>query len=613
MEHLVLSCIESRIESNRSLYSCFHIASFDRGQGITVANALRRTLLSELTSLAIVCVEIQGVSHEYSNIKGVRESVLDILLNLKQIVFVSTNFYTTPEVGFLKIQGPAIIKSRDLKLPTDLQCVDPNQYIATLSDNSSLEMKFMICRGKAFVIETSFQVIVKKFKFHFCNKQNIQSNISLLNKKKILKVPNHETITDFKKVIPFSKLKTPDKILKNQFSTSKANINHKNTKSSENIIKNYFQKDRNKTLMSTVDKKFFKGIEKNLLSSNFSISKSELFENFVYKQNLIKNIPTNVLLVDSVFMPVVKVNFSIQNIDNFYKIQNKTLITKFQKKMSQEKIILEVWTNGSIDPKNAISIAAQQIIDIFIPFQKTYLVQNQKNSTLNINYLKSNNINLKTNQKNKIINKTKQTGSVHNINFKKNSDSSSLDSLVKKKSTLFSFKTKQINQPWKLKYELSYNENESKSYGYTNSNTRIPQKKVPTFATRIAYLSNLNRFFDEKSFLKNLPTPKIKKTVVPVGGTIAPLKFKKAKHGKILIKKDFLPFTVKLKKKSVDIIYLNLPDKFYICLKRANINTIYELTQYSKANLLSIKGFSQKAVQQLNLTLEKFHLKLENS
>ena len=724
MEHLLLSCIESRIESNRSLYSCFQLGPFAKGQGVTVANAMRRTLLSELSSLAIVCVEIQGVSHEYSNIKGVRESVLDILLNLKQIVFVSENFYTNPEIGFLKIQGPAIIKSCDLKLPTHLQCVDPNQYIATLSDNSSLEMKFMVCRGKSFIIQTSFELITQKFQLHFCNNRKIDSNISLLNKQNLgvgqggssppspyplalypegtapsaqtqgcrkknsseadrkgseaagnsffpTENGSDETTTGFKDSINFSKQKTTNKVLKNQlFSKTKSNIPGKNKKSSEKIIKNYSEKHKSKRLISALDKNFFKGIEKILLSSNFSISEFQLFRNFIYKQNLKNGTITNVLLVDSVFMPVVKVNFSIQNIDNFYKVKNTTLINKFQKKIPQEKIFLEVWTNGSIDPKNAIHIAAQQIIDIFIPFQKTYFVKNQKNYTLNTNQLKSDTISTKNIHENK----TKHTSSVSNSNLQKKSN---FNSFVKNKSALFTFKTKQNNQPWRLRNISSYNNNGA--HNFSNINNIVSKKKLPIFATRITYLSkcflptdnsdlnildinaqklwakvldpSFKRSEFKTSYSKNYieaarkgkgvrggrhlfvevsspPNPQLKsfsnkerfvqniytdnKTLLPVNSDVSSLKFKPAKDEKILITKKTLPFIIKFKQKSADIMYLNLSDKLYICLKRANINTIHEVTQHSKANLILIKGFSEKAIQQLDSALEKLNLKLKS-
>ena len=170
MEHLLLSCIESRVENNRSFYGRFQLGPFDLGQGLTVATALRRTLLSELTGLAITAVAIRGASHEYSTLCGVRESVLDILLNLKQIVFsivdseLENNSFSKSaikknlsesQIGFLKVSGPGIVKARDIKLPTSIQCVDPDQYIATLADNGSLEIRFIICEGKNYIVQTT--------------------------------------------------------------------------------------------------------------------------------------------------------------------------------------------------------------------------------------------------------------------------------------------------------------------------------------------------------------------------------------------------------------------------------------------------------------------------
>lgn len=169
MEHFLLSCIESRVENNCSFYGRFQLGPFDLGQGLTVATALRRTLLSELRGLAITSVAIQGASHEYSTLSGVRESVLDILLNLKQVVFarVDSEFETEsfknlgnkkllpePQIGFLKVCGPGIVKARDMKLPPLIQCVDPDQYIATLTSNGNLEMKFIISEGKNYIVQT---------------------------------------------------------------------------------------------------------------------------------------------------------------------------------------------------------------------------------------------------------------------------------------------------------------------------------------------------------------------------------------------------------------------------------------------------------------------------
>lgn len=167
---------ESRIENNKSFYGCFYLGSFDSGQSITVANALRRSLLSDCTGLAIISVKIENVQHEYSTLPGVKDSVLDILLNFKEIVLkkiknpfggqngyknkglssvydkVGSTFFK-PVVGYLKVKGPGIIRAKDFRLPPFIQCVDPNQYIATLAEDGFLNVKFVIMEGKSYYIQ----------------------------------------------------------------------------------------------------------------------------------------------------------------------------------------------------------------------------------------------------------------------------------------------------------------------------------------------------------------------------------------------------------------------------------------------------------------------------
>ena len=154
MEPLLLSCIESRVENSRNFYGRFQLGPFVLGQGLTIANSLRRSLLSEISGLAITAVEIEGVVHEYSTIEGVRESVLDILLNVKQIVLTSDFQIQEPQIAFLQVQGPGIIRAKDIKLPISIQSVDPEQYIATLLYDGLLKIKFMICRGKNYLVQT---------------------------------------------------------------------------------------------------------------------------------------------------------------------------------------------------------------------------------------------------------------------------------------------------------------------------------------------------------------------------------------------------------------------------------------------------------------------------
>nr|YP_009238472.1 alpha subunit of RNA polymerase [Kirchneriella aperta]AMO01007.1 alpha subunit of RNA polymerase [Kirchneriella aperta] len=155
MKNFFLSCKELRIEpsSPKSYYGCFYLGPFEASQGLTVANALRRTLLSEISGLAITGIKIDGVFHEYSTMAGIRESVLDILLNFKEIVLMKklNKPMTQTLLGYLQVRGPGIVRASDLRLPPTIQCVDPDQYIATLSENGNLNLKFQINEGKNFV------------------------------------------------------------------------------------------------------------------------------------------------------------------------------------------------------------------------------------------------------------------------------------------------------------------------------------------------------------------------------------------------------------------------------------------------------------------------------
>ena len=157
MGQFFITCKESRIENNRTFYGCFYLGPFEPGQSITVANALRRTLLSQITGIAIVSVNITNVLHEYSTLPGVKDSVLDILLNLKEIVLKKNNSINKnlkrPQVGYLRARGPGVVKAKDLPLPPFIQCVDPEQHIATLTDDGVLDMKFLIQEGYNFVIQ----------------------------------------------------------------------------------------------------------------------------------------------------------------------------------------------------------------------------------------------------------------------------------------------------------------------------------------------------------------------------------------------------------------------------------------------------------------------------
>lgn len=148
MAQFSIECVESKTLKNQSQYSKFVLEPLERGQGTTVGNALRRVLLSNLEGAAVTAVRIAGVNHEFATIEGVREDVLEILLNMKEIVLKS--YTSAPQIGRVTIAGPATVRAAQFDLPSEVEIVDPGQYIATLAPGARLEMEFRIEKGKGY-------------------------------------------------------------------------------------------------------------------------------------------------------------------------------------------------------------------------------------------------------------------------------------------------------------------------------------------------------------------------------------------------------------------------------------------------------------------------------
>lgn len=166
-QNLFFSCVESRIQDNGSLYGRFHIGTFFRGQALTFANALRRTLLSEIPGVRIKDISIEGVTHEFALLPGVEESVLDILFNLKSVVFAPCSSTTLPKTesfwkGLDTVYEPAILRGRgpkkltagDIKLPLTVKCVNPETHIATLTGDGEFLMQFYLSLSQAHYSST---------------------------------------------------------------------------------------------------------------------------------------------------------------------------------------------------------------------------------------------------------------------------------------------------------------------------------------------------------------------------------------------------------------------------------------------------------------------------
>ena len=122
---------------------------FERGYGHTLGNALRRVLLSSMVGYAPTEVQITGVVHEYSTIDGVREDVVDLLLNLKGVVF---KLHNRDEVFLtLRKDGAGPVTAADIDVPHDVELINPDHVIATLTEGGSLEMQIKVERGRGYV------------------------------------------------------------------------------------------------------------------------------------------------------------------------------------------------------------------------------------------------------------------------------------------------------------------------------------------------------------------------------------------------------------------------------------------------------------------------------
>jgi DNA-directed RNA polymerase subunit alpha len=154
MAQFKIEYVESKNDTPREQYGKFIIQPLEIGQGITIGNALRRILLSDLQGSAVTAVRIAGVNHEFSTIPGIREDVLEITLNLREIVV--KNPTKDPVIGKLNINGPSIIRAGNFTMPPEVKIIDPMQYIATICNNTSLEMECIIENGKGYRIGEKF-------------------------------------------------------------------------------------------------------------------------------------------------------------------------------------------------------------------------------------------------------------------------------------------------------------------------------------------------------------------------------------------------------------------------------------------------------------------------
>jgi DNA-directed RNA polymerase subunit alpha len=127
----------------------FYAQPFERGFGTTIGNALRRVLLSSIEGAAITAVKIDGVLHEFSPIPGVVEDATDIILNLKQIPLTCHVDYT--KTLYVRVDKAGEVRARDIEVDQDVEILEPDAHIATISEGGKLHMELRIKRGRGYV------------------------------------------------------------------------------------------------------------------------------------------------------------------------------------------------------------------------------------------------------------------------------------------------------------------------------------------------------------------------------------------------------------------------------------------------------------------------------
>lgn len=127
----------------------FVVEPLERGFGHTLGNCIRRVLLSSLPGSAITSVRIEGVDHEFSAVKGVREDVTDIILNLKKVV-LTTEPQSGPQTVRLKAKGPKVLTAADIDCPAGVEVVSKDAPVATLGKDGKIDIEMTVSRGRGY-------------------------------------------------------------------------------------------------------------------------------------------------------------------------------------------------------------------------------------------------------------------------------------------------------------------------------------------------------------------------------------------------------------------------------------------------------------------------------
>jgi len=133
-----------------SVYGKFSAGPFERGYGVTTGNSLRRMLLSSIEGSAIVAVKFEGIFHEFSSIPGVVEDVTEIILNLKQVNLIMADGVEEKRI-YLKVDTAGKVYAKDIVTDPQVTVLNPDNLIATLDQNSNLDIEMIVRKGRGYV------------------------------------------------------------------------------------------------------------------------------------------------------------------------------------------------------------------------------------------------------------------------------------------------------------------------------------------------------------------------------------------------------------------------------------------------------------------------------
>ena len=144
-----IECVEV---SEDGTYGKFVVEPLERGYGTTLGNALRRILLSSLPGVAANHIRIEGVLHEFSTVRGVKEDVSELILNIKSLALKMNG--DGPKTVYIDVQGPGEVTAGDIRTDGDIEIVNKDLHIATLDDDGKLYMEILVNRGRGYVSQT---------------------------------------------------------------------------------------------------------------------------------------------------------------------------------------------------------------------------------------------------------------------------------------------------------------------------------------------------------------------------------------------------------------------------------------------------------------------------